>query len=394
MVSRSPYQLYWTFLFGRQSHQPEWLDLVDLFGHTDPIDELGFSKSHIAVLGLNAGTVDLHDQLHVIPRSEIDQEDFTGRTALSWAAQRGNTKALEILLMKGANPNNADLEGKTPLIHSENDSGCLRMLLEAGAHVNHADNLKYSKLHYTIMQNDNLVCLELLYHFGADIHDRDDRGNTLLQVAIHYDRPVAANWLLEKGVDVNSTNIRGIPAFLQAVESVRAGLMFMGKRLLHRGANYKMKNNFHEGLLHHLARHGTINTIAWLQDTNLTGLSAHERSFCGFTRNEKVSYGKTAMELAIWRRDFNEDWAMECYKQMDPDPQAWFAAFETLVNSIEDDEAARDLPTDVGASSQTTSVDHETTVEAESTSKGGSCTDQCQNHEVMPRLPGSFPKEE
>ena len=44
--------------------------------------------------------------------------------------------------------------------------------------------------------------------------------------------------------------------------------------------------------------------------------------------------GDTALDVARWRRDDNEDWANCAVKPRDEDPEAWYEAFEELMNSI------------------------------------------------------------
>ena len=148
---------------------------------------------------LNDGNYNLESQLVTIPRAEIDQEDYMGRTALSWAAQRGDINAMQVILMKGADPNKADKAGKTPLTHCNNDNRHLRILLEAGAHVNHPDKINHTKLHYTIMQRGSIDSIELLFRFGADLNCRIGfDGDRPLHLSIKYVVPVITNWLLKK----------------------------------------------------------------------------------------------------------------------------------------------------------------------------------------------------
>ncbi|KAL1637231.1 hypothetical protein SLS58_009418 [Diplodia intermedia] len=54
--------------------------------------------------------------------SEVDLRDCDGRTPLSWAAERGNLRIVEILLERGASPQIRDEQGRTPLSYTENSS--------------------------------------------------------------------------------------------------------------------------------------------------------------------------------------------------------------------------------------------------------------------------------
>ena len=381
-------------MLGVRSPQSQYQDLVDSFGSTDPIEELGLSGLHITVLDLDAKLFSLDDQLAVTSRDNIDQEDYTGRTALSWAAQRGDIKAIEKLLKKGANPDKADAEGKTPLLHCNNDSNCLRTLLEAGAHVNQAEKLENTKLIYTVIENGDILSLELLFHYGADLNHHGNLGDTPLHISIKYRKPTITDWLLGQGVDTNAINETGETPLSRDISN-NAGYVMT---LLDKGADYKVKDFLQEGLLHTVARFAQLSTIALLKDIDLTGLSPYERSYCGFKLYEKVPHGKTAMELAMWRRDSNQDWSIECYEPMDPDPQAWFTAFEAFVNSIPPERVEIvDQPVNNAATFQTTSTSLETTAKGESTRRSAFNEGHDQNDyqlEASPRLPGSFPEDE
>ncbi|HEY6923488.1 MAG TPA: ankyrin repeat domain-containing protein [Steroidobacteraceae bacterium] len=67
--------------------------------------------------------------------TDINSRDDAGRTALLLATLHGQSKAAELLLAHGANPNVPDAEGVTPLSAAVagNHSTLIRMLKRAGA---------------------------------------------------------------------------------------------------------------------------------------------------------------------------------------------------------------------------------------------------------------------
>ncbi|GLJ42408.1 hypothetical protein SUGI_0878760 [Cryptomeria japonica] len=72
----------------------------------------------------------------------VDMKDSQGRTALHWAADRGQLKTLEILVSKGADINAKDMEGQTPLHYAFvcELEDIAKYLIDHGADVSIKDN--------------------------------------------------------------------------------------------------------------------------------------------------------------------------------------------------------------------------------------------------------------
>ena len=85
----------------------------------------------------------LLDRPPMDPRPRIDRaSEKLGHTPLSWAAFRGKTAAVEVLLDHGAHVDARSTNGKTPLIHASANGqwAAVRLLIERGADVNAEDN--------------------------------------------------------------------------------------------------------------------------------------------------------------------------------------------------------------------------------------------------------------
>src|SRR5262249_26784420 len=54
--------------------------------------------------------------------ADLNTTDHDGRTALIWAAKRGNSEVERVLLAAGADPNIVDLRGRTALDYATHDS--------------------------------------------------------------------------------------------------------------------------------------------------------------------------------------------------------------------------------------------------------------------------------
>jgi uncharacterized protein len=88
-------------------------------------------------LRLAAETGDLKGLQRLLDQlTDINSRDDAGRTALLLATLHGQTEAVEFLLVHGANPDTADVNGVTPLsaAMAGNHSRIIRMLKSAGAH--------------------------------------------------------------------------------------------------------------------------------------------------------------------------------------------------------------------------------------------------------------------
>lgn len=83
-----------------------------MFNNTDALERRHFSRVHEIVLGLWLGSLEGH--LEVNPDS-VSYVDADGRTALSWAAARGDIKAIRTPLEYGAPANLSDYHRKSPL---------------------------------------------------------------------------------------------------------------------------------------------------------------------------------------------------------------------------------------------------------------------------------------
>ncbi len=85
---------------------------------------------------------------------------------------------------------------------------------------------------------------------GGDIEARDDRGRTLLAVSLRANKIEVAKLLVEKGADVNATNLNGTTIFMYA----KTPLMGTGgfhtlEWLLKIGARINSKDKFGKTVL-------------------------------------------------------------------------------------------------------------------------------------------------
>lgn len=135
------------------------------------------------------------------------------------AAERGDTRAVERLLERGADVNVRDGSGATPLMAAvrQNRLEVARRLIEAGANVDAQDDAGQND--YLIVAAEGyLEFLQLLMQNGADLSITDNEGGTGLIYAADAGRVDIVRALLDAGVDdVNQVNTYGWTALLEAI---------------------------------------------------------------------------------------------------------------------------------------------------------------------------------
>lgn len=145
------------------------------------------------------------------PKSDVPLAD---------AADRGNLAELRALLREGANANEVDAFGWTPLIraarHDRRD--LLTALLEAGADPNQPDERnRWSPLMHAIHRNMG-EALGVLLEFGADPNRRAPNGGLPLVMAAGYGYPAHVARLLDHGADPYLETGDGATALTAAVQ--------------------------------------------------------------------------------------------------------------------------------------------------------------------------------
>ena len=207
-----------------------------------------------------------------------------GSPVLCAAIQHGHGDIVEMLLSRGADPNEKDISGRTSL-HIAARKGrpkLIVLLLKHGIDVNvSARDLSNS---IPLCHAGSRQAAEILIANGADLSWRDESGGTVLHSLVRRGTTNATEAIIEHGVDVNAQNNFGSTALhITAVH----GSKKMAEVLVAKGANLDIKDNkgftplarkmkFVRGLgayakdfAKFLIRSGaqyTINDVAWLGD--------------------------------------------------------------------------------------------------------------------------------
>lgn len=214
---------------------------------TESSEKLCPTGLHRIVLGFG-GLVDLEQYL-LISGSEINVQDWTGKTALSWAAQGIDASVVRKLLRHNASVSTRDKRNKTPLHYSAgNPSGVIEsveMILES----------------ITELESERGNREESLIEAG------DDKGRTPLNYATRKDLPEVTRVLLDAGANINAVDTdTGRSILFNAIYWNSHRVLPM---LLNRGAQTDVKDKHGASLLHYIARFGDLQTLQIMSEHNL-----------------------------------------------------------------------------------------------------------------------------
>ena len=137
----------------------------------------------------------------------VDDMGHLGKTALHYAAERGYSGAIRVLLEHGSEVNayasrdSVDSDGLTALhlAASNGHNHAVQILCEHGARVNEASNrYAFTPLHLAA-RNGHPDTIRKLLEYGADLNHEDHAGRTALDLAIGYNKRDAETCLRELG---------------------------------------------------------------------------------------------------------------------------------------------------------------------------------------------------
>ncbi|OAP55332.1 hypothetical protein AYL99_10305 [Fonsecaea erecta] len=173
--------------------------------------------------------------------ANLECKDKHNETPLSWAAKRGHKEMLRLLLKKGAERDSKDNSGRTPLSRAaeHGHKEVVQILLENGAERDFKDNSGGTPLSWAA-ERGNKEVVQLLLEKGANPDSKDNGGQTPLLWATVRGHKEVVQLLLEKGADRDSKDNSGRTPLLWA--TVR-GYKEIVQLLLENGADPDFNDN-------------------------------------------------------------------------------------------------------------------------------------------------------
>ncbi|RYP68408.1 hypothetical protein DL771_006672 [Monosporascus sp. 5C6A] len=254
----------------------------------------------------------------IVGKYDLDVKDSYGRTPLSYAAENGHGRVVQLLLGKGADVKaKENYHGQTPLSYAaENGHGAVvQQLLEKGADTEAKDyyygqtplSLAGKKGHGAVVQqllekgadietkngdgqtplllaaqNGYEAVIQQLFEKGADIEAKDNYGRTPLLLAANIGHKTVVQQLLEKGADTKAKNKYNRTPLLLAVGKGHKAVV---QQLLEKGADIEAKDNYNQTPLSLAAKNGYGAVVQQLLEM-------------GANIEAKDNYGRTPLLLA------------------------------------------------------------------------------------------------
>lgn len=222
--------------------------------------------------------------------------------------KNNNLNAIKVLITKGANVNQTNDDGITPLsaalysdIYKKPNFEIVKLLVENGADVNAKDDKRENVSQMTPLSKsiyeDNLEIAKYLIDNGADVTAKDSDGLTPLHWICNKRKDYKNNdknieiyefakMLIEKGADVNAEKefSKETPLFL-AIRKSEIDYMNIMKLLIENGANVNHKNE-----------NETTPLMAAAESLNISAIKLLFEN--GADINAKDRFGSTALNYA------------------------------------------------------------------------------------------------
>lgn len=233
------------------------------------------------------------------------------KTELIKSVSNGDITRAQVLIERGANINETDKKGLTPLMWAicEKQTQAALKLIDMGADINIKDQYSFSALFYAISYGNMEVFNHLLAK-GADLKQKDSNGYSYLHVAVGYRQAEIAKMLINMKLNVNEKNIYGETPLHLALTNRMYG---MAKLLIDNGADINARDNYGSTPLHYTVRYGyTTNTAKIMKELTSnkdrnTEMTAKSMIDYLLSKNSdariKDAWGFTPVSLAYYYKD-------------------------------------------------------------------------------------------
>ena len=181
---------------------------------------------------------------------QCEDNQFFGLTpktsvgSLMEACSKGYIEEVKKILKQGADANEKDEYGKTPLMYAIHNGNfeIASLLIDNGADVNVKDEYGTAILKITVSSR-NFEIASLLIDNGADVNVIDGDGKTILMEAAFYGHNDIASFIIDKGADVNAKGSSDYADDTALSFAASWGSIEIAKLLIDNGADVNAKDN-------------------------------------------------------------------------------------------------------------------------------------------------------
>lgn len=140
----------------------------------------------------------------LLQATDINAQDYRGRSLLHWAVACKQTEAFELLVKRGIKINLKDHEDATPMHIAirYNNLYLFERLVDLQVDTNWKVNLGASLLEPAIIKRDSLFVVKILEQ-GIDIDAKNSRGSTPLEISTRIKAKEISTLLISRGADEN-----------------------------------------------------------------------------------------------------------------------------------------------------------------------------------------------
>jgi ankyrin repeat protein len=179
--------------------------------------EVGLTDMHAAAMQEDSNIIDVLIELGV----DVELKNSEGYTALTQAVIVGNIDMINHLLDIGADINVIDKYGRTALeiAVTSNEQQAFESLVERGADVNAANGLE-GNLFLSALADDSFDFASKILSAMDSNAISGDVGSTMLEFAIHIEKPAFVKLLLEAGVGIYPSSKEGNFSPLHAAANI------------------------------------------------------------------------------------------------------------------------------------------------------------------------------
>ena len=227
----------------------------------------GHNSIMLAILGTG-----FHDTVKWLIEQDVDvnRSDKYGRTAVLYAARKGNLDVLKLLHHKKADIHQVSSDGINSImaaILGSCECDTVRWLIEQQVDINFCDKYGLTSAHYAARKG-NLAVLKLLHINGANIHQgRRDNFDTIMAVILASCNHDIATWLIEQGVNIDKSSSGVITAIHMASSMNNLSLLKLFKKYEFNFLVLDKWNN--NAVLYNTFIRGNAKVVQWLTEQGL-----------------------------------------------------------------------------------------------------------------------------